>query len=386
MIDLGTETNRLVAVLRAPERAETLSTAHWSSLVATARATNLIGALADKLAAHGAPVPPPAARHLAGALQLAARQRLSVQWEAHCLQRALGSLGVPVVLLKGAAYVMAPGDLGRGRMFGDIDVLVPRDALGEVESALMLDGWVSAKTDAYDQRYYRQWMHEIPPMTHIRRGTVIDVHHTILPLTARNAPDPAQIIARCAPVPGLPALRVPAPQDLLIHSVTHLVHEGELHNGLRDLHDIDSMLRGFGSEADFWSRLVANAAGNDLAGPLVLGLRLARAAFDSPEPEAALATLDAAAAPRWRRAWLQAAYAYALRPPTRAGAGTRAMAARSAVYIRSHALRMPLPMLLRHLSIKAWKGLTRRDAETTAPTPATPTAATRIDASSPRPP
>lgn len=372
MIALGAETDRLVAVLRGPARAATLDAAQWSSLLATARASNLIGALADKLqalpAAQAAAVPPPAARHLAGALQLAARQRLSVQWEAHCLQRALGSLGVPVLLLKGAAYVMAPGAMGRGRTFGDIDVLVPRDALGDVESALMLDGWVSAKTDAYDQRYYRQWMHELPPMTHIRRGTVIDVHHTILPLTARNAPDPAQIIARSASVPGLPALRVPAPEDLLIHSVTHLVHEGELHNGLRDLHDIDGMLRGFGSEAGFWPRLVANAAGNDLAGPLLLGLRLARAVFDSPVPDPALATLDAAAAPRWRRGWLPAVYGQALRPPTRGDAGTPAAAARGVIYIRSHALRMPLPMLLRHLSIKAWKGLTQREqGESSAP-------------------
>ncbi|MDO9112692.1 MAG: nucleotidyltransferase family protein [Polaromonas sp.] len=371
MITLGAEADQLVAVLRAPAQATALNAAQWSSLLATARACNLIGALADKLQTlaevHSFPVPPSATRHLAGALQLAARQRLSVQWEAHCLQRALGGLGVPVVLLKGAAYVMAPGGLGRGRMFGDIDVLVPRDALGNVESALMLDGWVSAKTDAYDQHYYRQWMHEIPPMTHIRRGTVIDVHHTILPLTARNAPDPAQIIARATPVPGLPALRVPTPEDLLIHSVTHLVHEGELHNGLRDLHDIDSMLRGYDSEAAFWGRLVSNAAGNDLAGPVLLGLRLAHAVFDSPVPEAVLLTLTGAAAPRWRRSWLPEVYGQALRPPTRADAGASAAAARSLIYIRSHALRMPLPMLLRHLSIKAWKGLTHRDAEATTP-------------------
>ena len=369
MSGLGVETDRLLAVLRAPASAAALDAAQWSSLVATARACNLIGALADKLQRHGVPAPAAARRHLDGALQLAARQRLSVEWEAHGLQRALGALGVPVVLLKGAAYVMAPpgkhgAAVGRGRMFGDIDVLVPRDALGDVESALMLDGWVSAKADAYDQRYYRDWMHEIPPMTHIRRGTVIDVHHTILPLTARNAPDPAQIIARALPVPGLPALRVPAPEDLLIHSVTHLVHEGELHNGLRDLHDIDGMLHGFGAEPAFWSRLVANAAGNDLAGPLALGLRLAQTVFDSPVPATTLATLDATAAPRWRRGWLPAVYGQALRPPTRADAGTRAAAARSVVYIRSHALRMPLPMLLRHLSVKAWKGLSTRQAET----------------------
>lgn len=370
LLRLDPATRQLVAALRHPAAlTHVLAGAQadapesvWSGLLATARNANLLGALAAGLHAAGMAAPPRAQRHLDGALQLAARQRLSVQWEAHQLQQALGALGLPVVLLKGAAYVMAPHDppLGAGRMFGDIDVLVPRNALGDVEAALMLQGWVSAKTDVYDQRYYRQWMHEIPPMQHVHRNTVIDVHHTILPLTSRNAPDPAQIIARALPLPGelgLPALRVPAPEDLVVHSITHLVHEGELHNGLRDLHDIHAMLQRFGSEPNFWGRLLASGAGNDLAGPLLLGLRLVQAVFESPVPAEVLARLDAEAAPRWRRSWLPSVYAAALRPANEEGAGAREAAARFAIYLRSHALRMPLPLLARHLSIKAWKGL-----------------------------
>jgi len=356
---LGKAATQLVMALRQPEKLGALNEGQWSRLVATARACNLLGPLAARLQATETAAPSAAARHLAGALQLSARQRLSVQWEAHTLQAALGGLGVPVVLLKGAAYVMAPAEqaLGHGRLFGDIDVLVPRAALGDVESALMLDGWITAKADAYDQRYYREWMHEIPPMQHIHRNTVIDVHHTILPLTSRNAPDPAQIIARATPLPELPALHVPAPEDLLVHSITHLVHEGELHNGLRDLHDIHTMLQRFANEPGFWGRLLASGAGNDLAGPLLLGLRLAQAVFESAVPAEVLAALDAEAAPRWRRPWLLATYARALRPPTDEEAGAAEAAARLAIFVRSHALRMPMPLLLRHLSIKAWKGL-----------------------------
>jgi Uncharacterised nucleotidyltransferase len=356
---LGPAAAQLVATLRQPTTVGAFNEAQWSQLVATARACNLLGPLAAQLEAARVVAPRAAARHLDGALQLSARQRLSVQWEAHTLQAALGGLGVPVVLLKGAAYVMAPAEqaLGRGRLFGDIDVLVPRAALGEVESALMLEGWVSAKTDDYDQRYYRQWMHEIPPMQHIHRNTVIDVHHTILPLTSRNAPDPAQIIARATPLADLPALHVPAPEDLLVHSITHLVHEGELHNGLRDLHDIHSMLQRFGNEPGFWGRVLASGAGNDLAGPLLLGLRMVQAVFESAVPAEVLATLHAQAASRWRRPWLLAAYARALRPPNDEEAGAAEAASRLAIFVRSHALRMPLPLLLRHLSIKAWKGL-----------------------------
>lgn len=361
MKSLGAAASRLVKVLCTPSQASVLSDAQWSELVAVARTTNLIGPLAAKLADAAVSAPPRAERHLEGARQLATRQRLSVRWEAHGLQATLGGLGVPVMLLKGAAYVMSPDELGAGRMFGDIDVLVPRVALGDVERALMLDGWVSAKTDAYDQRYYRQWMHELPPMMHIRRGTVIDVHHTILPLTARNVPDPARIVARAAPVPGLPALCVPAAEDLLIHSVTHLVHEGELGNGLRDLHDIDSLLRKFGRATGFWDRLVAHAAGNDLAGPLALGLRLARNVFDSPVNADALLALTAAAGATWRRPWLPAVYVHALRPQSASETDSWAELARLLIYVRAHALRMPAHLLLRHLTIKVWKGLARPD-------------------------
>ena len=357
MKGLGSPASRLVDVLCMPSRASSSSDAQWSELVAVARSTNLIGPLAAKLADAGVTAPPRAERHLEGARQLATRQRLSVRWEAHGLQTTLGGLGIPVMLLKGAAYVMSPDHLGAGRMFGDIDVLVPHAALGDVESALMLAGWVSAKADAYDQHYYRQWMHEIPPMQHIRRNTVIDVHHNILPLTSRNAPNPARIIARATPLPALPALRVPAPEDLLVHSITHLVHEGELHNGLRDLHDIHSMLQRFGPTPGFWGRLLDSGAGNDLAGPLLLGLRLAQAVFESEVPAEVLATLVAQAAPRWRRRWLLPVYARALRPPTDEGAGMAEAAARLTIFVRSHALRMPMPLLLRHLSVKAWKGL-----------------------------
>ena len=71
-----------------------------------------------------------------------------------------------------------------GRVFADVDILIAQPLLGEAESLLTLQGWMSDKLDAYDQRYYRQWMHELPPLQHMRRSSVIDVHHAILPETA----------------------------------------------------------------------------------------------------------------------------------------------------------------------------------------------------------
>lgn len=352
----------LLRTLREPHRAETLDSAGWSRLIATARDANLLGALAGSLTGADITAPATAQRHLDGMRQLGERQHLSIRWEAHQLQAALGGLDIPIVLLKGSAYVMAYPQVALGRIFGDIDILVPRAALGDVESRLMLNGWASAKADPYDQRYYREWMHELPPMVHVRRGTVIDVHHTILPLTARNAPDPAAIIARSRSLPGLPALRAPGREDLVIHSLTHLMHEGELHNGLRDLHDVDVMLGLFGAEPGFWQRLAAIAVGNDLAGPVALGLRLVTRLFGTALPVEMLPSLETTSAPTtsWRR-WLRV-YEAALLERSAGVASTRTNLARQLIYLRSHALRMPLPLLARHLTIKTWKGMTTSDA------------------------
>lgn len=353
MIESPTAATRLVAVLRDPQLARGSSDAEWLALITTARRRNLLGALAQRLHEAGLASPAPVQRHLDGASQLAARQCQSVIWEAHQLREALGGLGMPFMLLKGAAYVLGEHAAARGRLFGDIDILVPQSELGRVESTLLLDGWVSAKTSAYDQRYYRQWMHELPPMMHMRRGTVLDLHHTILPLTARNAPDPARILGRGRPVAGLPGLLLPAQEDLLIHSLTHLVHEGELDNALRDLYDIDRMVDEFAAMPGFWDRLGDSAAANDLAGPVWLGLALAQRVIDTPVPAALHARLRAAAGDRWCAAGLIRHY---LRALELSGAGAASAGwARLRLYVRAHALRMPARLLVQHLAVKAWQ-------------------------------
>ena len=120
------------------------------------------------------------------------------------VEGALAATGVPFILLKGAAYLLAGLKAARGRMFSDIDILVPRRALPDVEAALMLSGWASANITPYDQRYYRRWMHELPPLKHISRRTLLDVHHAILPTTARLKPDSAKLLAASLPVAGKP--------------------------------------------------------------------------------------------------------------------------------------------------------------------------------------
>lgn len=284
------------------------------------------------------------------------RQHLSIRWEAHQLQAALGVLDIPVVLLKGSAYVMAYPEIGRGRLFGDVDILVPREALGDVESRLMLNGWVSAKSDPYDQRYYREWMHEIPPLTHVQRGSVIDLHHTVTAPTSSFAVDGDALIAASRPIdPAEPQWRVLQPVDMVLHSAVHLFQEGEFEHGLRDLLDMDWLLQHFeATEPGFWPQLLARAAELRLQVPLHHALHHIERLFGPRVPDAQRGAV-AALAPAWpqRRlmAWL---LTRALRPQhPSAVQGGEALAC-SLLYLRSHWLRMPLHLLVPHLVRKAW--------------------------------
>jgi hypothetical protein len=341
-------------------------------LLSVARSANLLAALGVRLAQSAVTVPPAIQRHLVGATRLSERQHESVRWEAHQLARALKPLNIPVLLLKGSAYVLGELPVSRGRLFGDIDILVPRSALGQAEVAMMTKGWTSAKHDEYDQRYYRQWMHELPPMVNVRRGTVLDIHHTLLPLTARHHPDPQLLIDASWALPGLEPLRIPAPEDLVIHSITHLFHEGELHNGLRDLFDIDGLLRHFAaSSPDFWNRLLDRAEQLQLGYPLFLGLHFAARTIDTPVPAAIIAT----AGKRWtpsaaRLRTLDWLYDKGLQPIHPDCADQLTPLARWLIFLRAHWLRMPPHLLARHLSRKVWKTLTPHKAptrETTEP-------------------
>jgi hypothetical protein len=77
-------------------------------------------------------------------------------------------------------------DAGVGRVMSDVDIMVPQAHIIEAERTLIENGWFPEKFNAYDQRYYRTWMHEIPCI--IEAGTSLDVHHTILPAALKLNP------------------------------------------------------------------------------------------------------------------------------------------------------------------------------------------------------
>jgi len=327
----------LVRALRDPA---SVGDCDWTALISAARAEQLIGSLAFRM--RGRAVPARVEALFEAARNDAAQARTQALWEAEMARRALAPLDVPVILLKGTAFHAARLDASVGRSVGDLDILVPRESLGAVEAALLDAGWEHVKdAQGYDDSYYRRWMHELPPLIHKSRDRMIDVHHTILPPTARPKPDAAALIAASVALEG--GLRVLSPADMIVHAAAHLLADGDLAGGLRNLWDIDRLLREFAAaDPDFWPALHDRARRHQLAGPVERALRLSHRLYGTP-----LEKSDS-------HSFSVADRLFEARLLARNGWGQeKREALRFAFYVRSHWLRMPPLMLARHLWIKA---------------------------------
>ena len=164
----------MLEALRHPDMGLSASPAEWDLLVRQARYAGVLARLCvhlqerdllDKLS-------PKVYEWLKAARVVAAAQERTLRWEVSRLQGVLEPPGIPVILLKGAAYALAGLPPARGRLAADVDIMVPKARLAEAEAALLSHGWEHMTLDAYDQRYYRTWMHELPPLRHRERQEV----------------------------------------------------------------------------------------------------------------------------------------------------------------------------------------------------------------------
>jgi len=339
-----------------PHRCPQWTAREWEAVLGQARQSRLLGRLAVHFDEQGwlPPVSHGPFLHLESGLRLTQRQQHEVRWEVSRIAHALRHVATPVVLLKGTAYLMADLPPARGRLFSDVDLLVPRQQIAMVESAMFAAGWISQERGAYNQRYYRQWMHEIPPMKHVQRNTYIDIHHTITPPTSRFNVDGARLLEGIEPVPGYANVYVLAPVDMVLHSAVHLFTEGAFYAGLRDLLDLRDLLLHFAQQAGFWDALLARAEALRLGIPLYHALFHLERLFGTLAPAQVSRRVSALGPGRWSRRWMAWALSLALRPAHPSCARPWTALTRWLLYVRSHTLRMPLRLVIPHLVRKAW--------------------------------
>ena len=336
--------------LTQPQTLLELSPRQWDRLIQSARRLGLLARIQLLIAERGLlnAVPTQPKLHLESARIVADNEQRIMRWEVNRIQRALGELSKPVILLKGAAYLLGGLSVAKGRISTDVDILVDKADIADVESALLKHGWEHTKIDEYDQFYYRVWSHELPPLRHRERGTIIDVHHTILPLTGRCHPDPMKLLAEAITLNGS-QFKILAPADLVLHSAAHAFQDGDLVRGLRDLVDLDDLLRNFSVEADFWDHLVQRSQDLDLTRPLYYALRYTSLILHTPVPAAVLEQTKRFAPARLAGLIMDRLVIHAVND--RLNGGRRFIQAFSswALYMRQHWLRMPPFLLARHL-------------------------------------
>ena len=130
---------------------------------------------------------------------------------------------------------------------------------------------------------------------------------------------------------------------MTIHCAAHLIADGDLAGGLRNLWDFHCLLTEFSKvDASFWAALQTRSTHHQLWPAVHRAARLAHALYDTAIPK------------EWQ-SWNRQDKWYVRRLTARDGWGrpTRKFT-RLIFYIRSHLLRMPPLMLARHLWTK-WR-------------------------------
>ena len=359
---------RWLGALREPQVTLSWSLPQWERVVRLARRLRLLGRLAESVEAAGlsARVPEPVARHLVSEMQYARWRTGHLLWALQRLPQQLGAVDYPLVLLKGAAYIGQDLAIATGRLPSDVDILVPRQHIADAQARLVAAGWAETELDEHDRQYYHQWSHEVPPMRHALHGLELDLHHNILPPIGHAVVDAALLLARLQDS-RWPEWKVLHPQDQVLHSAAHLFGDSEVRDRVRDLVDLDSLLRDFSSQADFWVGLPDRAEQLGLTEPLALACHFAQAWLQTPIPLAVQQRLAARGPGPVRRAWLLPLLRTVLMPTEPDdGRSWRQGAAAQIFLMRYHYRRMPLRILLPHL----WHKLRAQKAAEADPTAA----------------
>lgn len=142
---------------------------------------------------------------------------------------------------------------------------------------------------------------------------------------------------------------------MVLHTAAHMFQDGDLHQGLRELADVDGLLRFFSAQPGFWGELLQRAPEMDLHRPLFYALRYSRLFLQTPIPDYLMSASQAWQPPRPILRLMDLLVSRALLPRLATTATFGSPLARWLLYARSHWLRMPPLLLTHHLIHKAFK-------------------------------
>ena len=256
----------------------------WEEVVFVLRQTKLLATLYHLASANGhfQGYPDYARKHMHSASVYAQRQAQQVRFECLEIAAILNKKDIVPVFLKGAGYTLAGSQNGMGRIYSDIDVLVEKSVIDIAQDSLQKKGWHSKKLNDYDERYYREWAHEVPPMSNIFRGTIIDLHHNLVPPITGRAPDPQLFFDEI--VYNQEGLALLSPPAATLHSCVHLFTNEDFTNGFRDLVDLYLLIQEYGDE-EYWEKLLKLAEMSGFTLELFYCIEMLKQTFELELPE-----------------------------------------------------------------------------------------------------
>lgn len=345
----------LLQTLKKPTTMLDLDIEGWNHLLYEAHLLKLRGRLAHDAIENDLweQLPARAQTILSNAkITVIARQR-KIMWEVNRVRRALYGFTEKVILVKGGAYLARGLKCAEGRTSVDIDILVAKKNLDIVENHLLLAGYASQVLNEYDQQYYREWAHELPPLVHPDRMVEVDVHHTILQVTNKLSPKIDVMIEAAVQVED--NIYVLCNEDMLLHSIVHQFVDGTLKASLRNLLEQKDMILEFSQDPGFWSRFMGRAEELSLARPVFYSLRYCKEFLDLEIPDDVMIRAKKSAPGFITLKIMDMLIFRAMVPYGEGRSSFTDYLATNALYIRSHWLRMPPMMLARHLIRKFFR-------------------------------
>jgi len=290
-------------------------------------------------------------RHLRSAFVHADRQRRQVIYECGAINALLCKINVSPIYLKGANYILRGSCNSLGRIVSDIDLLVPKTELDKVEALLKNNLWKSEVISDYDEKYYREWAHEIPPLIHILRDTVLDVHHNLyLPISGRALD--ISLFESGAIVVG-EQYSVLNSADSVLHSIIHLFMNEDFTNSFRDLFDLSLLITEYGND-EFWDRLSFIASQSGYEKEVYYCLKISNQLFQLPKP-LIYEGLEVRFKSIFTDFFINSIISRAITPKHTLLDTFTIRLARFYIFIRGHCLKMPPHILISHLIIKSFK-------------------------------
>jgi len=346
---------QVIEAFTQPESTSSFTLHQWNDLVLVLRHEKLLARFYLLLKNEGMSgvLPDNVQRHCKNAETLAEKQRSVVLCETQGLKQAIGNETPYLLMLKGAAYTICENNAGLGRVYSDIDVLVPKNVISKVESRLAIQGWLSKELDNYDEKYYRQWAHEIPPMQHGTRGTVLDLHHNMVPVISGKSIDIERFVAVTQrEVNGVLTLN---DSGMFFHSAIHLFFNDDYSSAFRDMTDLWLLVKS--QDEEFYHMLFALCSDFGFKKECVIALYLLQMRCGVTLPEWVDSEIKESVGKM--SAWEVKLLSRVTEPKHSLLLSGERSALNTIAEARGHFLKMPLNILVYHTGMKLLRAMTK---------------------------